>query len=61
MQPNSRFTVWASAIPELADSNFGVIVESTNEVPIVVERAMYWDALGQHWAGGINTTGTRLR
>ena len=59
--PNSRFTVWASAIPELADANFGVLVESTNEVPIVVERAMYWDAVGQHWAGGINTTGTRLR
>ena len=61
VQPNSRFTVWASAIPELANTNFGVLVESTNEVPIVVERAMYWDAVGQHWAAGINTTGTRLR
>ena len=61
VQPNSRFTVGASAIPELANANFGVLVESTNEVPIVVERAMYWDAVGQHWAAGINTTGTRLR
>jgi hypothetical protein len=58
---SSRTTVWASAIPELANSNFGVVVESTNEVPVVVERAMYWDAVGQHWAGGINTTATRLR
>jgi hypothetical protein len=44
-----------------ADAHFGTVVESTNGVPIVVERAMYWDAVGQHWAAGLNTTGTRLR
>jgi hypothetical protein len=59
--PSARFTEWASALPELADAHFGTVVESTNGVPIVVERAMYWDAVGQHWAAGLNTTGTLLR
>jgi hypothetical protein len=39
---------------------FGVLVESLNGVPVVVERAMYWNALGQFWGGGTNETATRM-
>jgi hypothetical protein len=40
---------------------FGIVVESTNGTPIVVERAMYWNGGGQFWGGGTNETGIRLR
>jgi hypothetical protein len=40
---------------------FGFLVESTNNVPIVVERAMYWSAGGKFWAGGTNETAVRLK
>jgi hypothetical protein len=43
-----------------AATTFGVVVEVTNGVPISVERAMYWNALGAVWAGGTNATATRL-
>jgi hypothetical protein len=58
--PERRLTIEAGAIPELADSSFGVIVESVNGVPINVERATYWDAGGITWAAGTNVIGTRL-
>lgn len=54
----SRFGIIAHN--EVPNSQFGAIIESTNGVPIVVERAMYWDALGQRWAGGTNATATKL-
>jgi hypothetical protein len=38
-----------------------VLIESQNGVPIVVERAMYWDANGVHWSGGTNETGVKIR
>lgn len=56
--PTSRRNVYANAF--VPNTEFGAIVESTNAVPIVVERAMYWDALGQRWAGGTNATATKL-
>jgi hypothetical protein len=40
---------------------FGVLVESVNSVPIVVERAMYWNGGGQFWGGGTNETAFKLR
>jgi hypothetical protein len=39
---------------------FGAIVESTNRIPIVVERSMYWDTDGVTWAGGTNVVATPL-
>jgi hypothetical protein len=54
--PNRRFNVYCNDVPELANANFGVVVESTNAVPIAVERATYWDANGVTWAGGTNVT-----
>jgi hypothetical protein len=46
-----------------AAQRFSAIVESVGATPaqIVVERAMYWDALGVHWAAGTNALGTRLQ
>ena len=63
MLARSRFNVEARAMfPEAADRRFGVIVESAGPVPLalVVERAQYWDALGQQWAAGTNALGAPL-
>jgi hypothetical protein len=38
-----------------------IIVESTNNVPINVESAIYWSANGVAFEGGGNTGATRLR
>ncbi len=60
---NSRFNVDVRAeFPAALDKRFGAIVESTGNSParIVVERAMYWDALGQPWAAGTNALATLL-
>ena len=39
---------------------FAAVIEVTNGVEIAAERAMYWDAGGQDWAGGTSATATRL-
>ena len=39
---NSRFSIYVDGIAELADTLVATTVTSTNAVPIVVERAMYW-------------------
>ncbi len=58
----SRFNVWVNAqVPELSNETFGAIIESTNGVPIVAERAMYWDSGGVIWAGGTNATAIRMK
>jgi hypothetical protein len=61
--PKSRFNVEIAAeFPEAANKRFAVVVESLGEAPaeLVVERAMYWNALGQYWAAGTNTLATPL-
>jgi hypothetical protein len=61
VQPNSRFTVFGDAgidTSPLRDENFGAVL--TSDWPIVVERALYSDALGVHWQAGSNATATRL-
>ena len=62
VRPRSRYTVSiagpASDVPELADEAFGARIEASR--PIVVERAMYSNALGVTWAAGTNATATRL-
>lgn len=60
----SRFNVDARAhFPLAVGKRFGALVESVGTSPaqIVVERAMYWDAMGQAWAAGTNALGTKLR
>jgi len=57
----SRFNIDVKAmVPELANSSFAADVESLNEVPIAVERSLYWNALGTLWAGGTNALATPL-
>jgi hypothetical protein len=56
--PNRRLSIDCGTVPELANSEFGSVVESTNGVPIVVERATYWNAGGIVWAAGTNVTAT---
>jgi hypothetical protein len=55
-----RLNVNASDLPELANSNFATIVESTNGVTINVESAIYWNAGGVIWEAGGNTVATPI-
>lgn len=59
---SSRHNVYVnSLVPELEGQTFGTVIESTNGVPLAVERAMYWNALGQAWAGGTNVVAIPLQ
>jgi hypothetical protein len=58
--PTSRFNIDASTVTELQNESFGAVIEVTNNVPIIVERSMYWDANGILFSGGTNATGIRL-
>jgi hypothetical protein len=53
----SRFNVDTATIDELKNDSFGALVEVTNNVPIIVERSMYWDSNGFIFSGGTNATG----
>jgi hypothetical protein len=53
--PTSRFNVDVrTVVPELQNESFGAIVAVTNDVPIAVERSLYWNANGVFLAGGTN-------
>ena len=55
VDPTSRFNIDVGGmVPELQNASFGARVEVTNNVPIAVERSMYWNAEGRFWAGGSN-------
>ena len=67
---NSRFTIWVdeeqfpnlSGNRALASVNCSMRVRSTNAVPIIVERAMWWPQPNwyeAHNAPGTTVTGTR--
>jgi subtilisin-like proprotein convertase family protein len=58
--PTSRHNVLANEVTELGDGEWGAEIQVLNYQPIVVEKALYWDANGITWAGGTNVTGTRL-
>jgi hypothetical protein len=54
----SRFNVWVNhEHPVLAAAEVSAVVEVTNGVPIVVERAMYRDAAGQTYGAGHASAG----
>ena len=60
----SRTTLhMGTRFPSTAGRRFSTLVESLGDVPvpIVVERAMYWDANGVVWAAGTAALGARLR
>jgi hypothetical protein len=42
VRANSRFSVYVDAIPSLDGTSVATTLTSTNAVPIVAERAMYW-------------------
>jgi hypothetical protein len=55
---SSRFNVWVNhEHPVLAAAEVSAVVEVTNGVPIVVERAMYRDAAGQTYGAGHASAG----
>lgn len=57
--PNSRLTLFGEVgVDGLQNERFSAIISS--DEPVVVERAMYSDALGQHWKAGTNSPGTPL-
>ena len=57
--PNSRFNIDVGGmVSELPNASFGARIEVTNNVPIVVERSMYWNANGIFWSGGTNALGS---
>jgi hypothetical protein len=61
---NSRATVSAGEFVGQglqSGERFGTLVTSTNGVPIVVERALYWNGGGVFWGGGTNETAVRIR
>lgn len=49
---NSRVTIWANQIAEMADASTGAIVESIDGVPILAERSMYRNSAGVAWGAG---------
>jgi hypothetical protein len=61
---NSRHTIFVDAIPGLEATTVATAVTSTNAVPVIVERAMYWpngffEYYEGHSSAGTTTTGTR--
>jgi hypothetical protein len=51
----TRVVVYVNGmVPELVNESFAIAVRSTNGVPVVVERSMYW----QNWRGGTSVTAT---
>ena len=61
MPAASRFNVRTgpgTPVPELTDEEFGGLIAS--DQPSAVEKALYWNAIGQTWAAGTDATATRL-
>jgi autotransporter-associated beta strand protein len=64
LNPTSRLNVSVRAeFPVALGRRFGAIVQSLGATPaqLVVERAMYSDALGVHWAAGTNALASKLQ
>jgi hypothetical protein len=58
IDPLSRFSIWVDQEdPKLADTGVSTIVRSTNNVPIIVERAMWWPGNWTTWAEAHNSPG----
>lgn len=56
--PQSRLTIWADQEDaQLADTPVSTVVTSTNGVPIVAERAMWWPGNSTDWQEAHNSAG----
>lgn len=58
---NTRVTVSAGEAGLASGERFGVLVDSTNGTPIVVEHAIYFNGAGQFWGAGMNETAVKIR
>jgi autotransporter-associated beta strand protein len=57
--PKSRFNIWVDLeAPQLASTAVSTRVRSVNDVPIVVERAMWWPGSSTTWHEAHNSAGT---
>ena len=57
VKANTRLTMSSWELALASGETFGALIDSTNGVPIAVERAMYWDSATRHWSAGTNETG----
>ncbi len=57
VQPKSRFNVWVNQIAEVSSVEVSAVITSTNDVPIIVERAMYLNTPTQVFAAGHESIG----
>ncbi len=56
--PNSRFNIWVNDEgPQLAHTDVSAVIQSTNGVTLIVERAMYLDSGGQRFGAGHESAG----
>lgn len=57
--PNSRFTIWVDhEDPRLRNTDVSVVVAATNDVPVIVERTMWWPGhRGGPWTEAHNSAG----
>jgi hypothetical protein len=64
LAPSSRTTLFLDGIEEIGDTSVSTTVTSTNGVPVVVERAMYWpngfyDYYEGHTSAGVTAPGLK--
>ena len=65
VEPNSRFNIWVDyEDARLADTAVSTTIRSTNGVPVIVERALWWPGTFGQWyeahnSPGATSTGTR--
>jgi hypothetical protein len=58
--PNARLSVHVNGdVPALANEAFGALIRSN--VPISVDRSVYWSVGGQVWAAGTSASATKLQ
>ena len=56
-----RYTIWVDqASPSLAETAVSMTVQSTNGVPIVVERSMWWPGDSRTWSEAHNAPGATV-
>ena len=47
-----RRTIYVDSLPGCKAKNLSAVVESTNNIPVVVEQSTYWSSGGYFWIGG---------
>ncbi|MFN8060635.1 MAG: CAP domain-containing protein [Vicinamibacterales bacterium] len=57
VQPKSRYTLWVDQVAGLASTDVSAVIRVDNNVPIIVERAMYLSSGGQTFRAGHESAG----